>query len=276
MGQAIIGLFILCTPALFLVAAYLFYKNSAIQAFIQNKLVWKNPIDKAQYAYIDKLLSSQLCFFKLLSLNGKAKFIHRTLKFKESKNFIGKDELVVTEDMKLIISGASIQLTFGLNYYMLENIKGFYIYPTVFYNRMMKLKLRGATPPSGNMMLSWKHVELGFMQPNDKYNLALHEMAHALKLSIKYSDNFDANFYRYINEWKSVGMPEFQKMKHADDSFLREYAAVNIHEFFAVCVEHFFEVPTQFQYNLPHIYFHLCILLNLDPINVYNDYKVKR
>jgi len=44
------------------------------------------------------------------------------------------------------------------------------------------------------MMLSWKHVELGFMQPNDKYNLALHEMAHALKLSIKYSDNFDANF----------------------------------------------------------------------------------
>lgn len=91
MSQAIIGFLILCTPALFLVAAYLFYKNSAIQAFVQNKLVWKNPIDKAQYDYIDKLLSSQLRFFKLLSVNGKAKFIHRTLKFKESKNFIGKD-----------------------------------------------------------------------------------------------------------------------------------------------------------------------------------------
>lgn len=276
MEKIIIALFIFCTPTLFLVVAYLIYKNSAIQAFVQNRLVWKTPIDKQQYDYIDKVFSSQLHFYKLLSVKSKAKFIHRTLKFKNAKKFTGKEGLIVTEEMKLIISGASIQLTFGLDYYMMENIKGFYIYPTVFYNSMMKLSLRGATPPYGNMMLSWKHVELGFMQPNDRYNLALHEMAHALKLSIKHSTNFDSKFYNYLDNWKALGMPEFQKMKHADDNFLREYAAVNIHEFFAVCVEHFFEVPLQFQYNLPHIYYHLCILLNLDPINIHNDYKVSR
>lgn len=276
MEQAIIGLFILCTPTLFLFVAYLLYKNSAVQAFVQNRLIWHNPIDKTQYNAIDELLNNQLHFYKLLSVKSKAKFIHRTLKFKEAKKFTGKDGLIVTEEMKLIISGASIQLTFGLDYYLLENIKGFYVYPTIFYNSRLKLKLRGATPPFGNMMLSWKHVELGFMQPNDKYNLALHEMAHALRLSIKYSDNFDSNFYNYIENWETIGMPEFQKMKHTDDNFLREYAAVNMHEFFAVCVEHFFEVPMQFQYNLPHIYYHLCILFNLDPINVNNDYKVKK
>jgi len=92
MEQALIGLFILCTPALFLVVAYLFYKNSAVQAFIQNKLVWKNPIDKAKYEYIDTLLSNQLHFFKLLSVKGKAKFIHRTLKFMEAKTLQEKKD----------------------------------------------------------------------------------------------------------------------------------------------------------------------------------------
>ncbi len=65
-------------------------------------------------------------------------------------------------------------------------------------------------------------------------------------------------------------------MKRGEESFLRKYAGVNKQEFFAVCIEHFFEVPEKFQHNLPKIFHHLCVLLNLDPLNEKDDYKVVR
>ena len=63
-------------------------------------------------------------------------------------------------------------------------------------------------------------------------------------------------------------------MKRGEESFLRKYAGVNEHEFFAVCIEHFFEVPEQFQSNLPKGYYNLSLLLNLDPLNVSGNYQL--
>lgn len=269
-------LFLFFSPLGFLYVAYLIYGKNAIPAFYYNKIKWQNSISRSEYDSLDLLLSKQLHFFKNLSLNGKAKFIHRLNHFKYQKRFIGKDGCVVTEEMKNVISGAAIQLTFGLEHYLMDNIKGFVIYPTVFYNRIINKRLRGGTPPEGNMQLSWQHVEHGFIYPSDKYNLALHEFAHALKLTISHAEEFDMNFYKYIEEWEAVGAREFDQMKRSDDNFLREYASVNMHEFFAVCVEHFFEVPEQFVYNLPHVYYHMCILLNIDPLNKTKDYRVEK
>lgn len=56
-------------------------------------------------------------------------------------------------------------------------------------------------------------------------------------------------------------------------SFLRSYASTNQQEFFAVCVEHFFEASKSFRENLPQLYSHLCILLNQDPLQP--DFKIR-
>ena len=66
-----------------------------------------------------------------------------------------------------------VQLTFGLRSYELDNIRGFRVYPTIFYNRIMKAYLKGSTPPEGMIALSWKDLEHGFLVDNDKYNLGL-------------------------------------------------------------------------------------------------------
>ncbi|MBI2282028.1 MAG: zinc-dependent peptidase [Bacteroidetes bacterium] len=269
-------LFLIALPFLFLYGAYLIYGKNALPAFYYNKVVYHNPISKTEYDKIDSLLSEQLHFFKQLSPEGKAKFIHRLLAFKNQKKFIGKEGCTVTEEMKIVISGAAIQLTFGLDQYLMDNIRGFIIYPSIFFNKMINQRLKGGTPPEGNMQLSWQHVEHGFVYPSDRYNLALHEFAHALKLTITHANDFDFKFYEYLEKWETIGSKEFELMQHGDENFLRKYAAVNMHEFFAVCVEHFFEVPEQFHYNLPNIYYHLCILLNLDPLNKGKDYIVEK
>ena len=56
---------------------------------------------------------------------------------------------------------------------------------------------------------------------------------------------------------------------------MRAYGGRNMHEFFAVCVEHFFEAPVEFKNRLPDIYNHLCFLLNQDPSNFSGDYQLK-
>ena len=136
----------------------------------------------------------------------------------------------------------------------------------------MKKHLKGCTPPEGMISLSWKDLEHGFLIDNDKYNLGLHEVAHALKLSLKYAYHFDKKFASYLKTWETIGHIEFAKMKRGTPSFLRKYGGVNEHEFFAVCIEHFFEAPQEFKEKLPKIYYHLCILLNLNPLNTRQDY----
>ena len=65
-------------------------------------------------------------------------------------------------------------------------------------------------------------------------------------------------------------------MQAGEKSFLRSYGGRNEQEFFAVCVEHFFEVPENFKQKLPDIFFHLCILLNQDPLQKTKDYVLEK
>lgn len=46
--------------------------------------------------------------------------------------------------------------------------------------------------------------------------------------------------------------------------------------FFAVCVEYFFEVPDVLRDLKPDIYATLCAMLNQDPLNYQNDYKLQK
>ena len=49
---------------------------------------------------------------------------------------------------------------------------------------------------------------------------------------------------------------------------MREYAASNIDEFWAVCVEHFYEAPEEFCRNLPELYQAMCSILGIDPMKL--------
>jgi len=272
----LIVILILLFPFLMLYGAYQFHLFKEGKAFYFNRLKWGTKINRKRYLELNAILIKRISFYKKLSDNGKAKFINRLCNLLVIKKFVVKDKLVLTQEIKIVTCASIVQLTYGLRSYELDNIKGFYIYPTIFYNRFMKAYLKGSTPPEGMISLSWRDLEHGFLVDNDKYNLGLHEVAHALKLSLKHAYDFDSRFASYVKKWESFGHVEFLKMKRGNESFLRKYGGVNEHEFFAVCIEHFFEVPEQFQYNLPKIFYHLTILLNLDPLNFSQDYIVTK
>jgi MtfA peptidase len=214
-------------------------------------------------------------YYDNLSHKGKLKFAGRVGEFIKTKRFIGMEGLTVTDEMKVLISASAIQLTFGLEKFLLDFCSVIKVYPRYFFSKLLNAELKGGASESGILMLSWEDFLEGYKNPHDNYNLGLHEMAHVLKINVLRGDNFDDKFSFYLDEWLRIGSNEFKKLKRRDKSLLREYAGSNIHEFFAVCIEHFFESPHDFKKELPDIYNHLCFLLNQDPENTDSDFLLR-
>lgn len=212
-------------------------------------------------------------YFQNLSPKGKTRFMYRTLNVMVNKNFIGKG-IAVTEEMRVRLSACVVQLTFGLKEYTLPHYDRIYIFPEDYYHPLMRQRLKGGTYVNGMISFSWKDFVEGFADPFDHFNLGLHEFAHALKLEINHGEKPDERFSDLFPEWHTRGKYELEKMKITSKPYLRDYAATNIDEFFAVSVEYFFERPEEFKSAMPELFSHLCWLLNQNPLHVHTDYNL--
>jgi len=220
---------------------------------------YKGVID---YAYFDEIIKGKLLYYDKLNTASKSKFLKRLGELLEVKNFSGREGLYVSEEMKILLCGVLTMLTFGYNNFKIRGFDYFVIFPNTFYSKLLAQQVKGLTVGTGYVYLSWDNVMSGIENPTNGINLALHEMSHAL-----YIDHFhsEPNWWRFEDfEWEA--MKEIDAMKSRRDvPFLRHYAAENTVEFFAVCVEFFFEKPVSFKQNRPIIYKELCELLNQDP-----------
>ena len=220
----------------------------------------------------DAFLSRHFGYYSGLSRNERAIFIRRVNYFISAKRFEGRQGFEITPDVKLIVAASAVQLTFGLRKYTLPGFPVIFIYPDVYFNRITGNYHKGEVNQHGLIVLSWKYFVQGYKDLTDKLNLGLHEMAHALFLTILRTDNHDSGLDGYLNKVINLSPDEITVIKASH--FFRDYAGTNIHEFFAVVIEHFFEAATEFQQKLPVLYNHLCRLLNQNPAKkLYRKYK---
>jgi Mlc titration factor MtfA (ptsG expression regulator) len=220
------------------------------------------------------LLKKKNPYFRNLSLTAQERFVERMYVFMGDKYFIGREGLVITDEIRVLISASAIQLTFGLKEYTIPHLHTINVFPRVFYSKMFETSFKGLTTRTGVLSISWDDFQEGYATDNDKVNLGLHELAHALNIDL-IEGSYDEHFTLYFEKWKLVAKSEFLKLKEGSLHFLRKYGSRNFHEFFAVCIEHFFEAPDDFKLTLPHLYGHTALMLNQDPGNIDNDYQIK-
>jgi Mlc titration factor MtfA (ptsG expression regulator) len=237
------------------------------------------PVLKKRLKDIDIYLD-QFDYYRALSDLGKKKFKIRVEHYLRTKTFNGREGLKVTQRMRVMVCSSMAQLTFGLENYKIKNYRYIILYPDSFYSPQIGQRLKGGTTHNGIVMLSWQDFEHGYKIPDDRYNLGLHELAHAFKLNIlgghaeDHTDGFMLeNLEERLKVWEKKAMPEMLNMRKRSSSFLRAYAKTNDQEFFAVSVEHFFEWPDKFKASLPVLYKEMTWLLNQDPLNVDKDYR---
>lgn len=214
---------------------------------------------------IQEELERSFSYFKNLNADLKQRFVDRTSAFIEQKKFVARQDLMMTDTIRIIISACAVQVTFGLDSFNLDTFEYVIVYPDSYESPVTKKMHNGETNLNGFICLSWKHVLAGIENPTDNYNLGIHEWMHALRFNGINYDQTDYFFDGYINKWVANAMQEFFSLKKGKESIFRRYGASNIHEFLSVCTEHFFESPDEFKLKAPELFNQMCILLNQLP-----------
>ena len=237
-------------------------------------LIYKKPLVLYFYFFTKKLsvhhkeiLSYHFPFYRRLSFKNQQYFDHRVVKFIENIQFVSRENIEVTFEMKLLIASTSTMLTFGMQKYLYTVLNTIIVYPSSFYSTVNGNLHKGEFNPKLKIVVfSWEDFYKGIKIDDDNLNLGIHEFSHVLlfqsSLKVKYGIASNYIFSDYYNEIiNDLKNPEFIKSL-IDSHYFRDYAFVNSVEFIAVILEQFFETPEQFKELFPELFHKVKKMIN--------------
>jgi len=214
---------------------------------------WKTqtiPIAQQQF------LAENFSFYRNLEQKKKTYFNHRMAAFVAHYSFITKEELVLTEEMKVMIAATAITLTFGMRHYLIDVFDKIILYPEAYYSTVNENWHKGEfNPRMKAIVFSWKDFLEGFQQNNDNLNLGFHEFTHAVHFHGLKRNDVSALLFaqRYKEIMQFIAHPIITE-KLIQSNYFRIYGYSNSFEFIAVLLEHFFETPEQFKAEFPTLF----------------------
>ncbi|REE27469.1 hypothetical protein DFQ09_101300 [Winogradskyella pacifica] len=212
-----------------------------------------NNLSRAQY----EILKNEHSFFRNLSRKDQLQFEHRVSKFIQTNTFVGKQDLVVTDEMKVTIAATATMLSFGFKKYQLDIVETVMIYPNAYYSQINKKFHKGEVNPRLKaIVFSWEDFKHGHNIEDDNLNLGIHEFGHAIHLNASKNNDissliFNQGFNRlttYLQNHEAV------RQDLIASKYFRAYAYTNQYEFFAVLLENFIETPSEFKSQFPELY----------------------
>jgi len=250
---------------------WLFFSQAFVKP-IYNLYQFRSPLS----APLVHLLETKFPYYMTLSWKEKKEFCFRLKYFLASKNFQGRGRLEVTNEMKVLVGACAVQITFGFQPLQLKSFRKIILFPKEYYSKHTKKLHKGEVNSAGIIVFSWEDFLKGYTFNEDGYNLGLHEMAHALKLE-DFIPNSECSFLdnEVLAHWQSLTKVEMKRIRNKQNTFLRPYAGTNREEFFAVCVEQFFEQPQSFYNHNPELYLTLANLIQQDPLKRHKEQMLK-
>lgn len=211
------------------------------------------------------ILNKRFPYYRVLSQLQKRKFTERLQIFIADKIFKIHDTKGYKE-MPVLISAAAIQLTFGLDKYVLPNFKYIHVYPEEFLGVHPSIRVLEGNVSGHAINLSWKHFLQGYEDTTDGQNVGLHELSHALYYqTFVVEENVDRNFRDTFDDFNNYGNKVFHQESQPENDLYSDYALKNFQEFWAESIEIFFEKPHQLKKMYPELYAALVDMLNQDP-----------
>ncbi len=220
---------------------------------------------KNHYDLVCSVLSRYEYFSKLDNEN-QLKFAEIIRKFNKRINFKGRDGLTVTEEMKITIAAGFAKLSLGHDFGKLYFFHSILVFPHAYKVEERKIKHLGKTSIEGYISLSWEDILKSEADLHDGVNLALHEFAHALVVEMMQSQaEFEIEYFM-VKQIYFTGKKEIEAVQNGKEPVFRKYAYSSPHEFFAVAVEIFFELPEKLIQHHWKTYRNLCVLFRQNPL----------
>lgn len=214
------------------------------------------------------LLNKYCPYYTSLNNQLKRKFERRLIRFKYEKDFYyTKDSEKNRELMIMLLSAFAIQVSFGFRKFRFNHFRQIHIHKQSFGLQDYDwLQLSGFTSGSrGYIAFSETAFLKSIEYPNDGFNVAIHEFAHAIDLCGKVNERYLNN--EIVVKWQKHACEEWEKMQNNIFNFLPDYAKKDVDEFYACAVERFFEQPEFMQERMPETFYLLMDLLQQNPLN---------
>ena len=240
--------------------AYVMRKKRPL--FIHKYLFLRTLTQKQQY-----ILRQRFFFYKKLTKQQQRYFEHRVASFIKDKDFISREGIVISDEIKVLVSSTAIMLTFGFRDYYIGLINKIFIYPDAFFSNTNKNYHKGEfNPRLKSIVLSWEDFKEGYEISNDNLNLGIHEFTHAIHLNSRKEHDVSSNIFQdSFNELITLlTSNDALKQKLISSKYFREYAYSNQYEFLAVIIETFIETPQEFKSQFPLVYSKIKLMLNFN------------
>ncbi len=240
-----------------LVLAAVFY---ALQYQINEYLIERFPpkIDER----IIQFLKDNFSFYNQLSVWDQEKFIKRLGVFLNLKYFETKGMEKMPIEAKAIVAANGVQLTFGLNKYLLEEYNRVIFYPSAFPSPQHRHLHASETHTDGVMLLALDRLIYSITNRKQGFNISLYEWANIWQEEM----NIDPDDFPQLKEetYKEI-LPKIRGYQNFDS--LYRFMGLSYLNPLSVAIEHFFYTPQTFKEHWPVLYQELCNLLNQNPIN---------
>ena len=219
-----------------------------------------------------QILDRRVDFYRELDDEGRRRFEDDVRIFLAEQRIYGagegQDRLEIGDETRLLIAASAAILAHGLPRFEWPRMRDIVVHPRAFNEDYGSehANISGMVHYQGPILYSERDLRHGFRR-HDGHNVGLHELAHVLDLADGHADGVPIGA-----EWASsapwLGIVSDRLAKLRSDRYphvLRDYAATNEAEFFAVAVEVFFERPHQLADKDPELYAMLRDYFGQDP-----------
>jgi MtfA peptidase len=190
--------------------------------------------------------------------------------FLAEKNWEGCGGFAMTDEAKVTIAAQACLLVLALEVSLFDGVQSILVYPAGYLapdrehlgdgvTLEGEIERLGEAWYRGPVVLAWDEVCQSVADPDDGYNLVLHEFAHQLDMRSGAMDGTPPLAdRRQARRWHEVMTAEFQRLCRAAESnratLLDHYGATDESEFFAVATECFFEQGAELRRRHQRLY----------------------
>jgi hypothetical protein len=229
------------------------------------------------------ILDAHLPQFGRLSPDDRGELVRHARVLLSEKSFEDCGGMILDETTRIAIAGHASLLLLHRKHNYFSNLFSIIVYPTnrlVHEKRAMPdgtvwegdIELAGQSG-KGTCVLSMEDIRRTSYDPKSSRNTILHEFAHVLDGE----DGCYDGFPKFPSHTDSIGWivafsKEFERLRSCVEgrdslpSCINAYGANNPAEFFAVVVEHFFQIPVRLKSLHPMIYDQLRGYFKQDPV----------
>ena len=212
------------------------------------------------------LYLSRYEYFRNLSEENKKRFSGIIKRFNKRLNYHGRDGVVITEEIRIIIAAGYAKLSLGNDFGNFYKFRSIVVFPRAYRDEEKKSRYLGKTSLEGYISLSWEDILKSEADLHDGINLALHEFSHAIVVEMMSDQiNFELE-YSVVRHIYFTAKHEIEKFKKGEEMDMRKYAYSSPHEFFSIAVEWFFETPEKLIRSSWITYRNLCVLFRQNPL----------